>query len=117
MNERKQQIPMNRNRPTKSTTSTPDSHKVSIPQSIDPAPVVFRTSAGRVIEDYRRCPICWNGSHGYGSAYSTAPNGRTYYKCNQSLTEFPPCGHTWSVVVTLHSVTIEHKTVRLDGER
>lgn len=80
-------------------------------------PVITALNPGRRIEDHRHCPICWERCKGYGTAYSTSPNGKTYYRCNQSLTQFPPCGHTWSAVVTLHSVTIEHKTVRLDGER
>lgn len=63
----------------------------------------------RVIEEYRRCPVCWNGSGGYGVAYST--QGRTrYYKCCRSESG-TPCGHTWTVQVQLEVVRIEHHRV------
>ncbi len=99
-----------------SQTSTPA--PTVLPASVDPEPDIVRTPSGRMMEQHRRCPLCWNRCQGYGTSYSTAPNGRTYYKCKQTLsTDHPPCAHTWSVVVSLHSVTVQHRTVRLDGER
>ena len=72
----------------------------------------------RTIEEYRHCPICWNGHGGYGTCYST--HGRTrYYKCDQTTKpDGPgPCGHTWTATVKLEVVRVEHRTVELDGER
>jgi hypothetical protein len=70
----------------------------------------------RVVEEHRRCPICWEGNGGYGTAYSK--HGRTrYYKCNQSRTDQGPCGHTWTVLVKLEVLAVEHRIVRMDGER
>ena len=71
----------------------------------------------RVIEEYRHCPVCWSGNGGYGSAYST--HGRTrYYKCDKSTSaERGPCGHTWTVEVKLEVIKVEHRIVKMDGER
>jgi hypothetical protein len=71
----------------------------------------------RTIEPYRHCPLCWEGSGGYGDCYST--QGRTrYYKCCQTTNpDAGPCGHTWTVFVKLEVVKIEHRVVTLDGER
>jgi len=71
----------------------------------------------RVIEDFRHCPICWSGNGGYGTAYST--HGRTrYYKCDKTTKEDRgPCGHTWTVEVKLEVIKVEHRIVKMDGER
>lgn len=70
----------------------------------------------RVIEDHRRCPLCWGGHGGYGTAYST--QGRTrYYKCNQATTDKGPCGHTWTVLVKLEVIKVEHRIVSVEGQR
>jgi len=71
----------------------------------------------RVIEEYRHCPLCWSGNGGYGTAYST--HGQTrYYKCDQSTQPGKgPCGHTWTVLVKLEVMRVEHRVVRPDGLR
>jgi hypothetical protein len=71
----------------------------------------------RTIEEYRHCPVCWNGNGGYGTAYST--HGRTrYYKCDKCTKgDRGPCGHTWTVEVKLEVIKVEHRIVKLDGER
>lgn len=78
---------------------------------------VVATPIVKVIEEYRRCPICWGGNGGYGNCYST--QGRTrYYKCCQTTKpESGPCGHTWTATVLLETIKIEHRRVILDGER
>lgn len=91
------------------------------PATVQP-PVEAKTAAQpaaapRAIREHRQCPICWSGCQGYGTAYSTAPNGKTYYRCNKTLTDLPPCGHTWTVVVQQHVTVVEHRTVDLDGQR
>ena len=80
-------------------------------------PPVVPEERKRIIEEYRQCPLCWSGSGGYGLAYST--QGRTrYYKCGKTTKpETGPCGHTWTATVTLEAIKIEHRIVRLDGER
>lgn len=82
----------------------------AVEQSADKMP-------SRVIEPHRHCPLCWTGNGGYGTAYSK--HGRTrYYKCDQSTNENRgPCGHTWTVEVKLEVVKVEHRVVKLDGER
>lgn len=94
------------------------------PAVVDSAPEVLQTGtepiktlAGQDLKPHRQCPLCWGRNKGYGTAYSTAPNGRTYYKCDQVLTQNSPCGHTWSVVIDEQSVTITHRVVSLDGMR
>jgi hypothetical protein len=86
-----------------------------------PLPLLSKTAAlpeprQRVIEDYRHCPICWGGNGGYGTAYST--QGRTrYYKCDKSTTDKGPCGHTWTVLVKLEVIRVEHRVVDVEGQR
>lgn len=113
-----------RNTPGPVTTSTPAAPMVPPPE-VPQAPAVvqtetepLRTPSGRILELHRCCPLCWNRSKGFGTSYSTAPNGRTYYKCDQTMSEeHPPCGHTWSIVINAESVVITHRTVELDGKR
>ena len=77
--------------------------------------VSCRESDGE-IKIHRRCPVCWERCKGVGVSYST--QGRTrYYKCKRTLTDLPPCGHTWSATVQLHVMKVEHRTIELDGER
>lgn len=97
---------------------------VNPPAAVEPAPVVvvnttepIKTLAGHDLKPHRRCPLCWTRAQGYGTAYSTAPNGRSYYKCNQTLTGELPCGHTWSVVASLQSVVVEYREVTIEGQR
>ena len=89
-----------------------------------PTPVVAPIEAAapeprkRIIEEYRHCPVCWNGNGGFGDCYST--QGRTrYYKCVQTTKpDGPgPCGHTWTALVKLEVIRVEHRIVELDGER
>ena len=70
----------------------------------------------RVIEEYRQCPLCWGGHGGYGTAYSTQGQTR-YYKCNRATTDKGPCGHTWTVVVKLEVIKVEHRVVSVEGQR
>lgn len=68
---------------------------------------------------YRRCPLCWSGNGGYGVAYSTQGLTR-YYRCCKATGENGPCGHTWSATIhpqTMEVVKVEHREVRIDGER
>jgi hypothetical protein len=74
-------------------------------------------AASRTIESYRHCPICWEQFGGYGLAYSTQGATR-YYKCKKS--DKPgcgPCGHTWTATVKVEVLRVEHRPVKLDGER
>lgn len=94
-------------------------HRNQIPQVKTPAIVpVEAERKPRTIEEYRHCPICWNGNGGFGDCYST--QGRTrYYKCVQTTKpDGPgPCGHTWTALVKLEVIRVEHRVVTLDGER
>lgn len=83
---------------------------------LPPVPPVAAVQV-KVIEEYRRCPVCWSGNGGYGNCYST--QGRTrYYKCCQTTKpDSGPCGHTWTATVLLETIKIEHRRVTLDGER
>lgn len=95
--------------------ATPPQAKIS---AAKPATVAKEQPAPqREIEAYRRCPICWQGNGGYGLAYST--QGRTrYYKCSKTNKDNSlPCGHTWTALVTLESIRIEHRVVKIDGQR
>lgn len=109
--------------PPEQVTSTPPP-VVSSPAPVDSPPEVVvnatepvKTLAGHDLKPHRRCPLCWNRAQGYGTAYSTAPNGRSYYKCNQTLTEQMPCGHTWSVVASLQTIVVQHREVNIEGQR
>lgn len=65
----------------------------------------------RKIEAHRQCPICWAGNGGYGVAYSTQGPVR-YYKCSKTeVVGASPCGHTWTAVVRMEVIKVEHKTV------
>lgn len=80
--------------------------------------VPAETARSRTIEDYRHCPLCWEGNGGYGVAYST--NGRTrYYKCCKTAKEGSPgpCGHTWTALVKLEVIRVEHRVVQIEGQR
>lgn len=72
----------------------------------------------KTIEPHRYCPICWEGRGGYGTAYSKQ-GGKTYYKCDQTTKPegVGPCGHTWSAVLRIEAVRVEHRVVEMDGER
>lgn len=120
----KQRQPNQQQRPQIVTTSTPASEPAKPPVEVAAAPVVVETStesvktlAGQDMKAHRRCPLCWNRCKGYGTAYSTAPSGRTYYRCVQTLSDEPPCGHTWSCVIQLETIVVEHRVVNLDGMR
>lgn len=63
------------------------------------------------IEEFRRCPICWERCKGVGCVYSTQGQTR-YYKCKRTQTEHPPCGHTWTARVEV--VRVEHRSVVLN---
>ena len=65
------------------------------------------------IPQYRRCPLCWDGRKGYGVAYSKQGN-RRFYKCRKTLTDQAACGHTWTAIVQLTVVRIEHREVEVD---
>lgn len=64
------------------------------------------------IEWYRQCPLCWGRCQGVGIAYSTQ-GSRRYYRCARSLGELPPCGHTWTAIVDLEVIRVEHRTVTI----
>lgn len=82
---------------------------VPIPKAIEPLPAKVEH-----VEQYRRCPLCWERCQGVGCVYST--QGRTrYYKCKRTLTDQPPCGYTWTAIVEV--VRVEHRVITLDGER
>lgn len=86
-------------------------------QPVIPEALEVVSTPTRDIADYRRCPLCWNGSGGYGCAYSTQGKTR-YYKCCKTVDpEKVPCGHTWTATVLLETIKIEHKVVTLDGMR
>jgi len=76
--------------------------------------VIEAKSADR-IPQHRRCHICWDRCKGVGTVYST--HERTQYlKCRHTLTDFPPCGHTWSVQTRSHNaVFVNHRWVVVDG--
>lgn len=70
--------------------------------------------SNREIEPYRQCPICWGRCGGYGVAYSTQGLSRYYRCCKSRNNEYPPCGHTWKVVlnnISLDVIRVEHKTI------
>lgn len=88
---------------------------------VEPAPVAKVTAVEvpkpipvERIEEFRRCPLCWERCKGVGLVYSTQGRVR-YYKCKRTLTDLPPCGHTWTATVDV--VRVEHRVVTLDGER
>lgn len=90
--------------------STRDPDPSNVPSIVDIAVSI------ESIPKYRQCPLCWDRCKGVGVAYSKS--GRTrYYKCKRSLTDFPPCGHTWSATVISEVTQIDNRTVTLDGER
>ena len=71
----------------------------------------------RSIEDFRHCPICWHGNGGYGCAYSKQGSTRYYKCCKTTNPEKPPCGHTWTAIVKLEVVRVEHRVVSIEGQR
>ena len=80
-----------------------------------PPPEVTGTVAADRIPQHRRCHICWDRCKGVGTVYST--HERTQYlKCRHKLTDYPPCGHTWSVQTRSHNaVFVNHRWVVVDG--
>jgi hypothetical protein len=52
-----------------------------------------------VIDEWRKCPLCFSGYGGIGVAYHTAGRKR-YYKCRE-------CGHRWTF--DFESVTVNFK--------
>jgi len=63
---------------------------------------------------HRRCPLCWGRSKGVGIAYSTQGFTR-YYKCKRTLSpDHPPCGFTWSAIVKLDVLRVEHRDIDLE---
>jgi hypothetical protein len=101
------------------TSSTPAVIPI-VPDAIDTAQTIVvdytKTPDGKDLKTHRQCPICWGQSKGFGTAYSTSSSGKTYYKCDQSLTENSPCGHTWSVSVMATKIVIETRVIKADGE-
>lgn len=61
----------------------------------------------RTVAVHRQCPLCYHGElNGVGVSYST--QGRTrYYKCDK-------CGNTWTALVRIEVVQVEHRRVDLD---
>lgn len=76
-----------------------------------------RASAEESVPVYRRCPLCWQRCRGVGISYSTQQVtdcvSTRYYKCARTLTEHPPCGHTWSARVKMEVTKIEHRLVEI----
>ena len=103
-------------KPQQSTPKAVTQQPVDLPAVTTPPIAEDRTPAGKRVEPYRHCPLCWERCKGYGTAYRTDGSTR-YYRCSQTLTEHPPCGWTWSAKVTLHSVTIEYKTVNVQTRK
>ena len=57
-----------------------------------------------------------NGTDWIGFFQNSNTQGRTrYYKCKRTLTEHPPCGHTWTATVEI--VKVEYRAVTIDGQR
>ena len=77
-----------------------------------PPPEVIETSA--VIPIYRQCKICWDRCRGVGTVYSTQGSTR-YYKCRHTLSDMPPCGHTWTAAIRSEVVMISHRWTEVDG--
>lgn len=73
--------------------------------------------AARIIEEHRHCPLCWGGNGGYGVAYSTQGRTRYYKCCKTNNPETGPCGHTWTAVVKLEVIKVEHRVVNVEGKR
>jgi hypothetical protein len=71
----------------------------------------------RAIEEYRHCPICWSGNGGYGCAYSKQGSTRYYKCCKTTNPDKSPCGHTWTAIVKLEVVRVEHRVVSIEGQR
>lgn len=94
--------------------------KVSLPPVVKPEavePEKAPTPRKITIHPHRFCPICWGARGGYGTAYSKQGQ-TTYYKCDQTTKpDEAPCGHTWTVVLRIEAVSIEHRVVNNDGER
>ena len=99
------------------------SNRRHVAKPVQPAPVT-RSEAAEIVQPvvsddaaasipiYRRCPICWDRCKGVGTVYTT--NGSTrYYKCKRTLTEQPPCGHTWTAIVRTEVIKVESRTVTL----
>jgi len=103
--------------PDITTSQTPLAKPVIFPSVVEVSPVIAITPAGRIVEEYRHCPVCWHGSGGYGVAYSTQGQTRYYKCCKTTKSDTGPCGHTWTATVTLETIKIEHRIVTLDGER
>lgn len=92
--------------------------KPEAPRTEQPVEKAVEQTPKRVIQPHRHCPLCWEGRGGYGTAYSK--QGRTtYYRCDQTTKPdgLGPCGHTWSAILRIEAVKIEHRIVELDGER
>jgi hypothetical protein len=88
-----------------------------IESPLEKTPAESSTPRKITILPHRHCPICWGRCGGYGTSYSKQ-GGKTYYRCDQTTNnEFPPCGHTWSVVLKVEAVSIEHRIVDMDSER
>ena len=71
----------------------------------------------RVIESHRQCPICWDRSKGYGVAYSTQGPVRYYKCCKADVADASGCGHTWTAIVKVEVVRVEHRTVTTESRR
>jgi hypothetical protein len=80
-------------------------------------PAKSEEEQSRTIENYRHCPICWEGRGGYGVAYSTHGQTRYYKCCKTTKADQSPCGHTWTTIVKLEVIRVEHRRVDLEGQR
>lgn len=62
------------------------------------------------VAKHQQCPICYEGAlNGVGRNYKTR-GATAYYKCDR-------CGHNWSATVVHRQTVIEHREVRVDGQR
>lgn len=61
--------------------------------------------AARSIPTHRCCPLCFHGQGGTGLCYSKRGN-TSYYKCQL-------CGHTWTAIVRVEVVRVEHRIVEI----
>jgi hypothetical protein len=69
-------------------------------------PISEPTDTRREVLLERRCPSCYHGEdNGIGNAYANK-NGTRYYKCDK-------CGFTWTALVKMEVIKIEHRRVDL----
>ena len=85
------------------------------PVTVQPAEIAAASvpPTEQTIGKHRQCPLCWDRCKGVGLAYSTQGN-RRYYKCKKTLTDHPPCGHSWTAIVQLEVIRVEHRVVSFE---